>query len=178
MTRVFTLIIAFTLFFLTLECFAEERNYSKVLKNKEGEPVLEVTCEYIGKQPFGEFVHEREWENKDTDFYIFTYRNLTGYSFEFIQTVSYFKFGKTQTLHKRLPNGKTVQQVFPMMAVRDFRKEPLYEGNTIEPFSKKIFENKFVYDTRPKNVGYDRLTLRHDGKNYTLVIYMVYKKEN
>ncbi len=176
MTRGFVYIFVFAIFFSTLEGFAEERNYSKILKDEQGNSILEMTCEYIGKKPLGAFVHGRDWENNDTDFYVFTYKNLTGLPFEFMMTLSYFKFGKTQTLHKRMPDGQTVKQVFPMMFVRDYRNDPLYDGNVIEPFGEKVHRNKFVYDTRPDNVGYDKLTLRHDGKEYTLTVYMVYKK--
>jgi len=177
MNRVFITIIAFALFFPNAGGLAEERNYSKVLKDEQGHPILKMTCEYIGKTPLGAFVHARDWEKNDTDFYVFTYRNLTGLPFEFIKTLSYFKFGKTQTLHKRLPDGQTVKKVFPMMSIRDFRTDPLYEGNYIEPYGEKVQLNKFVYDTRPDNVGYDKLTLRHNGKEYTLTVYMLYKRE-
>ncbi len=176
MSRGVAFIIAVVLFLSATEGLAEERNYSKVLKDEQGNHILEMTCEYIGKKPQGAFVQNRDWENHDTDFYIFTYRNLTGLPFKFIKTLSWFKFGKTQTLHKRLPDGQGIKQVFPMMSVRDFRNEPLYEGNIIEAFGEKIQRNKFVYDTRPDNVGYDKLTLAHDGKEYTLTIHMVYKR--
>ncbi len=177
MNRVFIIFTIFAFFFLSAVVSAEERNYSKIVKDEQGNPILKMTCEYIGKKPMGAFAHVRDWENNDTDFYVFTYKNLTGLPFEFIKTLSYFKFGKTQTLHKRLPDGQTVKQVFPMMSVRDFRHEPLYEGNIIDPFGEKIQRNKFVYDTRPDNVGYDKLTLRHDEKDYALTVYMVYKRD-
>jgi hypothetical protein len=179
MTRIFAFIVAFTMVFSTTAGgFAEERNYSKILKDELGVAILKMTCEYIGKKPLGAFVHGRDWEKYDTDFYVFTYKNLTGRPFEFIKTLSYFKFGKIQTLHKRLPDGQTVKKVFPMMSIRDFRNEPLYEGNIIEPFGGKVQHNKFVYDTRPDNVGYDKLTLRHDDKDYTLIVHMVYERED
>lgn len=55
-----------------------QRNYTKTV-SLDGTPVLEVECEYVGKQPGDKntYQNSHDYRRIDTDFYRLTFRNLT-----------------------------------------------------------------------------------------------------
>ena len=66
---------------LTFGCdhrVAVERDYSETI-SFQGKPVLEVICEYVGKEPGDptSYQQDHDYRRTDTDFYKLTFRNLT-----------------------------------------------------------------------------------------------------
>jgi len=177
MKKVILLLILSMVFIFQNAIYAEERNYSKIVAGDQGNPILKITMEYIGKKPVGKFEWDIDWKKKNTDFYNLIFTNLTDKPIEFIKSKRYWKIPVTKTIvHDKMPSGKIIRKDVPDIIYSDYRKRAMYDGNIIEPYGKKVRNNWWSYSSHVYDVTYTDYMIEYDDKEYTFTIYVVYQK--
>ena len=149
-------------FFLTnIVVYAEERNYTKIVKNNRETPILKIRCTYIGKKPTGEFPYNYDWTKRNTDFYDIVFENLTNKPIEFIKYETYTKYPDLSRNERKIRNYKT---------------RPMHDGNILKPYGKKLRNNHFYSSKEPYNIRFYDFLVKFDKKNYFFTIYEIFNK--
>jgi hypothetical protein len=175
-----------TAIFLSYGCASElgktahqqvnERNYTKVLLDEKGNPILRLTAEYIGKAPVGLFKADHDWKANDTDFYNGTWENLSESTVEFVSGKRTYSnaVGRATTQET---NEKGEQKKVSASYVIDMKREyPSLSSNGLKPKEKRNFKNVFASFKSEYNEVHQYLTIRYLEKEYTVDFYMVYKR--
>ena len=154
----------------------EKRNYNFIVHDDQNIPILKFTCEYIGKEPRGEFVYkDLSYRSLSCDFYNYYYENLTDYQITFIRCSRYHKVPKDGMFCRKLPDGTTVLDKFPPIQDIDYKQKPRRKGNIIPAHSTQIKENTF-YCTDTDNVQFQVETIEYREKYYKFTTYKIYRK--
>ena len=158
-------------------CFPEDSSYTKYLVDDQGHKILELSVEYIGKEPLGVFDWQDEinWKEKKLDFYNIQWVNLTDHPIIFIRSKSWRKSGRGTTQYRRLPDGEKEVVKIHFVNIREYAEKPRKDGNTIEPYGTQLTDNAFLGISGKLNydVVYFETTIRFLGKEHTLPWYMV-----
>jgi len=142
------------------------RNYTKIVE-VEGRTVLEITCEYVGKQPGApsSYISSHDYQSTDTDFYRLTIVNLTDTDVV-IERVAYrMKTGPTKGL--QFASAESIQKTW---------------GTNIVPANSSISRaNNLVWSKSKRNTLLKTYTFRIGGSDssHELVdseIALVYKR--
>lgn len=153
-----------------------ERNYTDVLKDANGAPVLRLTVEYIGKAPRGNFksAHPCITENLNTDFYYVTWENLTEHEIEFVAGERTFDNDQGTPKTIRMDKGK--QEVVEARRRIDMKTE--FSGDRLlKAKEKRDWRNMFYCDrVLDHNVLRQFYTVRHLDKEYKIEFYRVFEK--
>ncbi len=155
---------------------AVERNYTDVLKDANGAPVLRLTVEYIGKAPKGTFKspHPCITENLNTDFYYVTWENLTEHDIEFVAGER--TFDNELRSPKTIKTEKGQQEVVEARRRIDMKTE--FAGDRLlRAKEKREWRNMFYCDRAlDHNVLRQLYTVRHLDKEYKIEFYRVFEK--
>ena len=153
-----------------------QRNYTDVLKDANGTPILRLTVDYIGKAPSGAFksVHPCITENLNTDFYSVTWENLTDNDIEFVAGVRSFDTEQRSPKTIKMDEGK--QEVVEARRRIDLKTE--FIGDRIlKAKEKRHWRNMFYCDrVLDRNVLRQLYTVRHLDKEYKIEFYRVFEK--
>lgn len=153
-----------------------QRNYTDVLKDADGTPILRLTVEYIGKAPSGAFksVHPCVTENLNTDFYSVTWENLTDNDVEFVAGVRTFDTEHRSPKTIKMDEGK--QEVVEARRRIDMKTEFIGD-RLLKAKEKRQWRNMFYCDrVLDYNVLRQLYTVRHLDKEYKIEFYRVFQK--
>ena len=154
-----------------------KRSYVRTVYDGSGRAVMQITVDYLGKMPIGDFEYRHDWRRIDTDFYRDTRENLTDQPIEFLRTRSYSKHPVLFTTQRKRPDGTIEVITAGDTQQRNYREHPIHDGNVIPAFGVKTRENNYVfYTTHQSNVRYDDTTILWNGKEITFTVYYIYRR--
>jgi len=138
---------------------------------------LQLSVEYLGKEPLGVFDWHGEinWKDKKLDFYNISWSNLTDKPIVFIRSKSWRKSGRGTTQYRRLPDGEKEVVKFHFISIREYAEKPRKDGNIIEPYETQFIDNAFLGTSKKlkHDIAYFETTLSFLGREYTVSWYMV-----
>lgn len=151
-----------------------DRSFEQVVKDDQGNPILHVAVEYLGKEPKGELLYKINWEKNEFDFYNWTFKNLTDSPITFIEQKRYSKYPKEWGLYTRdSKTGETTFKKVPDIIYKDFRENPLWEDNILKPGMTYVKRNTFIGCGETENIRYYKFFVEYQGKEYDFTIYKV-----
>ena len=60
--------------------------------------------------------------------------------------------------------------------IKDYRKEPMHDGNILEPYGRQVRKNLFYSSKKSHNIRYYEMTIKYNGKEYVYIEYDVFRK--
>jgi len=151
-----------------------KRNYERIVYDNEGNSILKIVCNYIGKKPMEGYTTDVHWETIDTDFYNLSFINLTGKRIKFISTKVYQSHPIEIAERSNLPGKQS--SIF--IEHKDYRKEHHPKFDPLEYREERTLinwpiqiNNRYLYSIT--NIIFQ---IKYMEQEYRFNIFMVYEK--
>ena len=147
------------------------RNFQRTVSDYQGRPMLRITGEYTGKQPFPGYETDVPWKTIDTDFYNIEFKNLTRSKIAFISKKVYQRNARTS-------GGEEDSSLPALVAFTDFSHKPDSDFAPLEPQEERKLINRAIHTSnrRPDDVANIVFRIRHEAHEYTFNIFLAYHK--
>lgn len=148
-----------------------DRNFQRTVNDYQGRPMLRITGEYTGKQPFPGYETDVDWKTIDTDFYTIEFKNLTRNKIAFI----------SKKVYQRNIRGYGGEKDNPLPALTeftDFSKKPDSDFAPLEPQEERKLINWSIHtgNRRPDDIANIVFRIRHAAREYTFNIFLAFHK--
>jgi hypothetical protein len=148
-----------------------DRYFQRTVSDYQGRPILKITGEYTGKQPYAGYETTVPWKTIDTDFYNIEFKNLTRNKIAFI----------SKKVYQRNTQALSDQQSDPASALiefADFMREPHSDFGPLEPHEERKLINWAIHNNNqlPDGVANIVFRIRHLEHEYTFNILLAYHK--
>ena len=107
----------------------------RTVTDHQGRPLLRITCEYIGRQPYEGYPTHASWKTGEIDFYNIRFENLTRHKITFISKKVYQKVAR----HDR-DGSADAEPILTEFA--DFSKQPDSDFDRLEPLEERKLINR------------------------------------
>jgi hypothetical protein len=147
------------------------RYFQRTVNDYGGRPILRVTGEYTGKQPFIGYDTAVPWQTIDTDFYNIEFKNLTRNKIAFISKKVYQRNAQAAI-------GETADPIMALKEFTDFTLEPNPDFEPLEPQEERKLINWAIHtnNTLSDDVANIVFRIRHGAYKYTFNIFLTYHK--
>ena len=148
-----------------------DRYFQRTVNNYQGRPILRITGEYTGKQPFPGYESAAPWKTIDTDFYKIEFKNLTRSKIAFISKKVYQRNARTIS-------GEKDDPLPALTEFADFTREPDSDFGPLEPHEERKLINWAIHtnNQRSDDVANIVFRIRHAAREYTFNIFLAYHK--
>ena len=147
------------------------RYFQRTVSDYQGGPMLRITGEYTGKQPFPGYEIDVPWQTVDTDFYTIEFKNLTRNKIAFISKKVYRR-------NARASGGEAHNPLPALIEYTDFANRPDSDFAPLEPLEKRKLINWAIHthNQRPDDVANIVFRIRHAAREYTFNIFLAYHR--
>lgn len=153
-------------------------DYTKIVKDHTGTPILKVEYKYIGRCPDLELYNPPnqpyagpDYNKKRFTFYKVRYENLSDNSITFLTLTTDALFHKTTTKYFIDEKGNRVEKKEPVRRQRDYSEKPKHRGNELKPH--EIRDRSTGCHTANGEVYLDSELFTYNGEKYTVDLHMV-----
>ena len=148
-----------------------DRYFQRTVNDYGGRPILKVTGEYTGKQPFKGYDTAVPWQTIDTDFYNIEFKNLTRNKIIFISKKVYQR--NTQAVA-----GETADPITALKEFTDFTLETNPDFEPLEPREERKLINWAIHTNNKlsDDVANIVFRIRYGTYEYTFNILLTYHK--
>ena len=148
-----------------------DRYFQRTVNDYGGRPILKVTAEYTGKQPFKGYDTAVPWQTIDTDFYNIEFKNLTRNKVIFISKKVYQR--NTQAVA-----GETADPITALKEFTDFTLETNPDFEPLEPREERKLINWAIHTNNKlsDDVANIVFRIRYGTYEYTFNIFLTYHK--
>lgn len=149
----------------------EDRYFQRTVSDYLGRPILRITGEYTGKQPYAGYETAAPWKTIDTDFYNIEFKNLTHNQIAFISKKVYQ--GNAQAFSSKKGDPVPAPTEFA-----DFTRSPDSDFEPLEPQEERKLINCAIHTNNQlsNDVANIVFRIRHAAREYTFNIILVYHK--
>lgn len=150
---------------------AAKRDFQRIVHDSQGNPILRIAGEYIGKQPQKGYETDIPWATVDTDFYNIGFVNLTHKKIRFV----------SKKVYQRDPHEvrrAKINQPPPLFEFTDFRKTPDPYFEELEPLEERKLVNWAIHTDNLMTYNVSNIVFRinHLDNEYTFNIFLIYQK--
>jgi hypothetical protein len=147
------------------------RYFQRTVNDYEGRPILRVTGEYTGKQPFIGYETAVPWQTIDTDFYNIEFKNLTRNKIAFISKKVYQR-------NAQAASGEAADPITALKEFTDFTLESNSDFEPLEPQEERKLINWAIHTNNKlsEDIFNIVLRIRHRAHEYTFNIFLVYHR--
>ena len=148
-----------------------DRYFQRTVSDYKGRPILRITGEYTGKQPFPGYETAVPWRTIDTDFYNIEFKNLTRNKIAFISKKVYLR-------NARAVSGEKDDRLPALIEFADFTREPNSDFGPLEPQEERKLINWAIHTNNQlsDDVANIVFRIRHAAHEYTFNILLTYHK--
>ena len=149
----------------------EDRYFQRTVSDYQGRPILRITGEYTGKQPYAGYETAVPWKTIDTDFYNIEFKNLMRNKIAFI----------SKKVYQRNARAISDEKDDPLPALNesaDFSQEPDSDFAPLEPHEERKLINWSIHTKNQlsDDVANIVFRIRHLEHEYTFNIFLAYRK--
>jgi hypothetical protein len=148
-----------------------DRYFQRMVTDYQGRPILRITGEYRGKQPYAGYDTAVPWKTIDTDFYNIEFENLTSNKIAFISKKVYQRNAQPVSAERGDP-------VPVLTEFADFTREQDPDFESLEPHEDRKLINWAVHTNNQlsDDVATIVFRIRHMKHEYTFNIFLAYHK--
>ena len=149
----------------------EDRYFQRTVSDYLGRPILRITGEYVGKQPYAGYETVAPWQTIDTDFYNIEFKNLTHNQIAFISKKIYQR--NAQALSAKMDDPELA-----LIEFADFTRTPDSDFKPLEPQEERKLINWAIHTNNQLSDGVANIVfrIRHAAREYTFNIILVYRR--
>jgi hypothetical protein len=149
----------------------EDRYFQRTVSDSLGRPILKITGEYTGKQPYAGYETAAPWKTIDTDFYNIEFKNLTHNQIAFI----------SKKVYQRNPQAFSAKKGDPLPVLTgfaDFRRTPDSNFEPLEPQEERKLINWAIHTNNQlsNDVANIVFRIRHAAREYSSNLILVYHR--
>jgi hypothetical protein len=148
-----------------------DRYFQRTVSDYQGRPILRITGEYTGKQPYAGYETAAPWKTIDTDFYNIEFKNLARNKIAFISKKVYRRNARA------ISDGKD-DPLPALTEFADFTREPDSDFSPLEPHEERKLINWAIHTNNQlsDDVANIVFRIRHTAHEYTFNIFLAYHK--
>ena len=148
-----------------------DRYFQRTVSDYQGRPILRITGEYTGKQPYAGYETAVPWKTIDTDFYNIEFKNMTRNKIAFISK-------KVHQRNARAISDEKDDPLPPLTEFADFTREPDSDFAPLEPHEERKLINWAIHTNNQlsDDVANIVFRIRHTAHEYTFNIFLAYHK--
>lgn len=148
-----------------------DRYFQRTVSDYRGRPILRITGEYAGKQPFPGYETAAPWKTVDTDFYTLEFKNLTRNKIAFISKKVYQR-------NVRANSGEKDDPLPVLTEFSDFTRESDSDFGPLEPQEERKLINWAIHTNNQLSDDVVNVVfrIRHAAHEYTFNIFLAYHK--
>ena len=148
-----------------------DRYFQRTVSDYLGRPILRITGEYTGKQPYAGYETAAPWKTIDTDFYNIEFKNLTHNQIAFISKKVYQR--NAQAFSAKMDDSAPALTEFA-----DFTRTPDSDFEPLEPQEERKLINLAIHTNNQLSDDVANIVFRilHATREYTFNIILVYHR--
>jgi hypothetical protein len=148
-----------------------DRYFQRTVSDYLGKPILRITGEYMGKQPYAGYKTAAPWKTIDTDFYNIEFINLTPNQIAFISKKIYQK--NAQAISAKMNDPELA-----LIEFADFTRTPDSDFEPLEPREERKLINWAIHTNNQLSDGVANIVfrIRYAAREYTFNIILAYHR--